>query len=313
MRTKRFFAVAFTPILLLAGLLLTGCDYQVARSDLNGRWLSFGGRYSLELANGRFTRELPVVGTQTGTYETSGRYITLHRRGYSPETFRFSLRFPTLVLETLHGQETTFYHDSPRMPDSLLGTWLGFRGLWTEPGVFMPFVFYTEATQRGNPLVLEGRLFLAGTYRGAYTIRSRNLPNSSVLTIEMTHIGGSLLFNRVFNMVPVHLFDFFDWEWLQEPLPGEADVWFSQEEVTWFFLNAAERAGQVNIAYQRQIMFHMDAMLGELGTVTEYYYVVDEDPGVVYDFWGDVVGDNALLTWKNRETGAIRTFMRDGQ
>jgi len=302
---RRVFVVASA---LLLGLLLAGCDYQVARSDLNGRWLAFGGRYVLELANGSFTRTMPVVGTHSGTFETSGNQITLHRRGYSPETFRFDFRFPALILELEHGQETIFYHDSPREPDSLEGQWAGFTSLYSTT-TFIPIMFGETTPQRGNRLVREGIFQMGNTYKGEYTVRARNLPNSSVLELDMTHIGGSVLFNRINNWVPVHLFPLFDWERLNVSLPGEGTVWFTLEEATWFFIDAAMRAD--NIVHERQILTEMYWSLGLMIEDLSYYYVLDEDPGVILDFWGDAIPGNAVVTWVDRVTGAVLTFARD--
>jgi len=119
MRTKGFFATVFAVALalVLKTLLLTGCSHSVADGDLHGRWVAWGGM-NLEFRNGRFTRMMPGGEVRSGTYETSGSYVTFHRRGHTPEVLPFSLEFPRLILDGI-----TFFHDSPGVPTDLEGVW----------------------------------------------------------------------------------------------------------------------------------------------------------------------------------------------
>jgi len=301
MRKKGFFAMAFAtvPALILAVLLVTGCDHSVASGDLHGRWLAWGGM-SLEFSNGRFTRVMPGGEVQIGTYQTNGGYVTFHRREHTPETEPFSLEFPRLVVGDI-----TFFHDSPAMPNDLEGFWDGFLSIHST-GWPRTLLLGPAEPQRGNPWIMEG-VFEEMSFKGAYTVSLRNLPNSGVFTMRVTHVSGSALAAYIRYRLPVHLMELFDWELLL--IPGLGEWWFTLDEARRFFVNAAGRTGG-DLALEQQIINAMNSFLPRWIGETEFYdYTLEEVEGNIYDLFGAVVEGRYVFTMRTM-AGGILTFVR---
>ena len=294
-------AAAATLALFMAALPFTGCDHAVAGGELHGRWLAWGGTI-VEFTGGRFTRTMPGGTVQYGTFETHGDLVTFHRRGYTPETLPFTLEFPRLTLG-----ETIFFHDSPGAPNDLEGVWQGFMGAhgtaW--PGIL---ILGPAEPQRGNRWVMEG-VFQQMTFRGAYTVSARNIPDTGVFTMRATHVAGASVFNFVQMQLPVHLMYLFDWDRLQISGIPPGEWWFTLDEARSLFVDAAGRTGG-DLALERQVIDAMNRFLPAWVGETEFYdYTLEKVDGDIYDLTGAVVDGNLLLTIRT-ETGGILTFAR---
>ena len=293
MRTKGFLVV-----LPMAVLLLMGCDHMVASGDLHGRWVARGG-LSVEFADGRFTRTSPGE-VRTGTFVTSGRYITLNMRGQSSETLRFEIDFPRLTIG-----DVTYYHDSPREPDSIEGIWESFPSEGSN--VFWRVTQFHRATrQRGNHWVWEGD-YTGFNTSGLYTISARNIPGIGEMTMQTTHVRGSALWFFILYQLPVHITRFFDRGALQPP--EHMEWWFTLEEARMLFVDAANRAD--SLLAEQQIMTASTIFFGNMGEVDFFDFSLEEDVEI-HDLFGDEVGIRDLLTMRSRD-GAVVTFFRQGE
>ena len=308
MRIKGLFVAAFVAA---SALLLSGCDYSVANAVLHGRWVASGpGGPSLEFSAGRFTRTLPGDVVETGTYSTSGRYVTFHRQGRAPETLWFTLDFPRLTMGAV-GSETgrTYFHNSPSMPEDLQGDWMGFRGVGTS-WTAIPFLFGAAEPQRGNRWVMEGEYELSIRRRGDYTVRASNIPNAGVLTMRSNYIHGGDLLAFIRFRLHVRIMELFNWEELQPP-GYHVGWWLTEDEARRFFVDAAVAAGG-DLSLRHLVLLAKDAFFAGVGVTSTADFTLERmaDGVNIYDMFGNLVGGDVLLSLRF-DDGVILTFARN--
>jgi len=300
MNTNKLFTVLLLTCLLFTGLV-AGCDLPEANGELHGKWVAHGG-LSLEFTTGRFTRITTGGEIEKGTYVTDGSNITFHRQGYSPETMQYSLNFPRLIVGGV-----TYYHDSPRMPDNMEGTWYGFFSLHSNLWPVAAILMGPMTPQKGNPWVMEGEYQITGSSRGEYTISARNMPNTGTYVMTSTHTFGGNLHVFIRNRLPVHLMELFDWEALEKSINDTEHWWFTPDEARKFFTDAAQRAGG-DLAIEQQIMNAMYSFMSGVGGTSVYDYSLVKVNGPIYDFWGDEIEGDEILTFRT-DYGEIITFV----
>jgi len=303
MSSNKLFITVFAVLVIV---LLTGCDYSVADGDLHGRWFASGGQ-SFEFNNGRFTRTMPNGEVRTGTYETSGNYLTLHRRGFTPETLLFNIAFPVLTVDGID-----FFHDSFTAPDKdMEGIWFGYISLhsnwWPSNLMFGP-----AEPRRGAPMILEGT-YQMGTMKGIYTVSRRNRPNDvAAMTMNVTHVSGARLWWFIRYQLPPDLRELFDWELLV--VPGHTDGWwFTLDEARGFFLDALGRvSGRPNyLADETRLKNIMLSHFRGLDETDNYDFTMETAASVVYDLFGDKVADPGDFILTLRYGVQIVTFVRE--
>jgi len=163
--------------------------------------------------------------------------------------------------------------------------------------------------QRGNPLVMEG-IFEEMSFKGAYTVSARNIPNTGVFTMRVTHVSGSGLAAFIRYRLPVHLMYLFDWELLL--IPGLGEWWFTPDEARRFFVDAANRTDG-DLALEQQIINAMNSFLPRWIGETDFYdFTLETVEGNIYDLFGAVVAGRYLFTMRTG-TGGILTFARTGE
>ena len=258
----------------MAGLL-PGCNHSVADRELHGRWIARGG-VSLEFSNGRFTHTMPGD-VRSGTYVTSGRYITFNVRGESSETLRFNVAFPRLTIGDIE-----YFHDSPGTPDFIEGLWIGLP-IEGSTIVMRPMKFTRAERQRGTNWVWEGD-YIGFNTRGMYTIDARNVPGAGGLTLRTTHFYGGAVASFIMFRMPVHLTRLFDDEALAPPpWTSPDDWWFTIDETRRLFVDAANRTE--SLADERMIM-NIKAMFFGTAGATDFYDFTVERNVEIRDIWG---------------------------
>jgi uncharacterized repeat protein (TIGR02543 family) len=232
---KKLFAAiaASATVIMTAAIILVyaSCEHSVADAQLDGKWVSVSG-IKLDLNAGSYIRTPPVGDAEKGTFTVSGGNITFNRRGFSPDTQPYSLRFPILTIG-----DDEYYHDSPAEPTSLEGIWIPIRAFSGEP-----VMFYSGEPKKGSNGEIEGNFVVTGKSRGRYTIFSRNLPESNVLITIPNGINGNDIKNFVSGQLPIYLLELFDADLIEDPTGDERDWWFTFDEARRFFQSAARKA-----------------------------------------------------------------------
>ena len=287
-------------------LLLPGCELENADSEIHGRWISFDG-LSFEFTTGRYIRRMTNGELQRGTYVTNEGNLTLHRTGFSSETIPYSLEFPVLVIG-----EIKYYHDSSRVADDISGTWFGYYSLNSSSWAVSSLWFGELSPQRDNPKVLEGRYVIPGMVKGEYTVSSNNLPNTGIMTMRDTHVSGGALSSFIQARLLPQYTNLFDQEALKPP--GTSEWWFTSEEASKLFADAARKAleaGDAALAQRIQITkIYFIGMYIE--DTTNYEYTLTKANGPVYDFDGYLIpGGDTILTLIS-ENWDIITFINSG-